>query len=192
MTSSQPIPGEVRLAASSISNLAGTGTLAILEFKVLATTDTRSAVSIEEARLNDGAIAVTATNGSYTYFDGYNVTGTVSFWGNPSRPLQANLTLDDDVQAVSDVGTGQYLHPSVKVGKHTMTVRKDDGDTSAIRALDASLILSHVVGSQPLSGYALMAGDVNGNGAVTEQDAAKVLEVVAGLRGLPFINQDSL
>ena len=65
---------------------------------------------------------------------------------------------------------------------------KDDGANDSVRLYDASLILSQVVGTANLSANALIAADVTGNGIVTEQDAAKILEVAAGLKSLPFAN----
>jgi hypothetical protein len=60
-----------------------------------------------------------------------------------------------------------------------------------VRGYDASLILSHVVGSATLTGSALAAADVTGNGEVSALDASKVLEVAAGLETVPFANQVS-
>ena len=191
MSYAEPGSGQVNIAASSGSNVAGSGTLVILEFSVLASAPKSSALTISSPRMNDGAITVTTTAGSYTYFEGYTLGGEVRFWDSAQTPMVATLTLDGDTEATSDGASGGYSFAAVNGGQHVIEAAKADGVNDAIRALDASLILSHVVGTATLTGNALIAADVNANGIVTEQDAAKVLEVAAGLRGLPFENQTS-
>ena len=107
-----------------------------------------------------------------------------------SSPISAQLTLNEQREATSAADTGGYEFEGVLDGEHTIGIEKDDVTGDALRAFDASLILSHASGSQTLSGYALQSADVTNNGQVTAQDAAKVLEVVTGLSTLPFANQE--
>ena len=189
MTYAEPSSGQVNIAASTASNLAGSGTLVILEFNVLASEAGSSAISLLSARLNDEAIAATLANGSFSFFEGFTLSGSARFWDPSQTPIVATLTMDGARAASSSDSTGAFSFDGVSAGQHVITPAKDDGINASIRALDASLILSHVVGTSTLSGHALTAADVNANGQVTEQDAAKVLEVAAGLRTLPFENQ---
>ena len=191
MSYAEPSVGKVNIAASTASNLSGSGNLVILEFSVLAEDAGTSNMTFASVRLNDETISVTTTDGSFSYFDGYNVSGSVYFWDSNSTPIDTALTLDGTREIANDGASGNYVFDTVRAGQHAIVASKSDGINDAIRALDASLILSHVVGTANLSGYALAAADVNANGIITEQDAAKVLEVAAGLRGLPFENQSS-
>lgn len=190
MTSAEPSAGTINIAASSATNFAGEGNLVLLEFSVLATESGSSTLNIADVRFNDGAITVISTNGSFTFFEGYSLSGSVRFWADSSRPVSAELSLNGGAP-IANAADGTYSFTEVATGQHVLSAAKDDEINDSIRALDASLILSHVVGSATLAGDALLAGDVNANGIVTEQDAARVLEVAAGLRSLPFANQTS-
>ena len=182
----------VTVAAASSSTVTGSGELLVLEFNVLAGADANSAISITSARLNDGNISVTTQDGSFTGFSGFNVGGNVTFWDEAQTPVSAVITLDDGSNETSSEVDGSYTFARVLDGQRKLTPSKDDGANDSVRVFDASLILSHVVGTSTLSSNALIAGDVNANGIVTEQDAAKILEVAAGLKSLPFANVGKL
>lgn len=188
---SESTPGTLTLAASSSTPLSGTGDLAVLEFSVLAADAAASPLTITTARLNDGAIAASAVPGTFTWFSGFNITGQVTFRDAARTPLAATVFLDGMRTAFTDGATGAFAFGGVPQGQHTVTASKSDGINASIRVFDASLVLSHVVGTATLTGDALVAADVTGNGEVTEQDAAKILEVADGLRGVPFQNQTS-
>ena len=58
------------------------------------------------------------------------------------------------------------------------------GDVSLngeISALDASLILAHTIGQNPLEGNGLGVADVSGNGSVSAYDASLILQYVVGI-----------
>jgi hypothetical protein len=178
----------VTVAAASSSTVTGSGELLVLEFTVLANGDANSPISITSARLNDGSIAATTQDGSFTAFVGFTVGGAVKFWDDAQTPVSAVITLDGGSNETSSDVDGSFAFARVLDGQRKLVPSKDDGANDSVRLYDASLILSQVVGTANLSANALIAADVTGNGIVTEQDAAKILEVAAGLKSLPFAN----
>ena len=178
----------VTVAAASGSTVTGSGELLVLEFTVLAGGDANSPISITSARLNDGNFTVTTQDGSFTAFAGFTVSGNVTFWDEDQTPVSAVITLDDGSNETSSDVDGSFAFARVLDGQRRLVASKDDEANNSVRVYDASLVLSEVVGTLSLSDNALIAADVTGNNIVTEQDAAKILEVAAGLKTLPFAN----
>ena len=181
----------INLEIASGTTVSASGDVAVLEFLIIAEGDAASILDIETAELNEGAIGVSLVDGSFSIFPGYTVGGNVSYWNPDVSPISAALTLNEQQEQTSAVDTGAYQFDGLLDGEHTIRVEKTDATGDALRAYDASLILSHASGAQTLSGYALQSADVTNNGEVTAQDAAKVLEVVTGLAALPFANQEN-
>ena len=181
----------VTIAAGSGTRVSGSGALALLEFVVVAEGEVSSPLTITSAQMNEGTIEVEVQDGSFSVAPGYGISGSVRFWDSSRTPIEATVTLDGTDEVITSPTTGVYSFAGLLDAQHDVTVEKDDGVNESIRLYDASLVLSHVVGVAPLSGPALIAADTSGNGSVTEQDAAQILEVAAGLRGLPFVNQAS-
>jgi hypothetical protein len=179
------------IAGSSSTSVSGSGELVLLEFGVIADGDVTSVIDLVSAQINEGYIETGLVDGSFTTSPGFSISGRVKFWDASSTPIGATVTLDNSLQETSDAATGQFQFSGVLDGSHTLNIEKEDGINDAIRAYDASLILSHVVGSATLSGFALAAADVTGNGEISALDASKVLEVAAGLETVPFANQAS-
>ena len=180
----------VNIELASGTTVSASGDVAVLEFLIVAEGDAASILDIETAQLNEGAIGVSLVDGSFSIFPGYTLGGNVRYWNSDSSPISAQLTLNEQREVTSAVETGGYEFEGVLDGEHTISIEKNDVTGDALRAYDASLILSHASGAQTLSGYALQSADVTNNGQVTAQDAAKVLEVVTGLASLPFANQE--
>lgn len=179
------------IAGSSSTSVSGSGELVLLEFAVIAEGDVNSLIDLVSAKINEGYIETALVDGSFTMATGFDISGRVRFWDAPRTPVEATITLDNSLEEVSDAVTGQFQFSGVLDGTHTLNIEKDDGINDSIRGYDASLILSHVVGSATLTGSALAAADVTGNGEVSALDASKVLEVAAGLETVPFANQAS-
>ena len=183
----------VRVQAASSQRISGSGSLALFEFLVLAEGEASSVLDIETAQLNEGTISVSLVDGSFSVFPGFNVGGAVKYWNSDQTPIEALLTLNDQQERTSAADTGAYEFSGLLDGQHTIQIEKTDiVDENAIRAYDASLILSHALGTANLTGPALASADVTGDGTVSEHDAAKVVEVAAGLSELPFPNQASV
>ena len=183
----------VRVQAASSQRISGSGSLALFEFLVLAEGEASSVLDIETAQLNEGTISVSLVDGSFSVFPGFNVGGAVKYWNSDQTPIEALLTLNDQQERTSAADTGAYEFSGLLNGQHTIQIEKTDiVDENAIRAYDASLILSHALGTANLTGPALASADVTGDGTVSEHDAAKVVEVAAGLGELPFPNQASV
>ena len=181
----------VNIQAFSDTRVSGTGKLAILEFLVIAEGEASSVLDIESAQLNEGTIQATLVDGSFSIFPGYTVSGAVKYWDATQKPIEALLTLNDLQEQTSAADTGAFAFAGLLDQQHTIKIEKFDDIDDSIRAYDASLILSHVLGTQTLTGSALASADVTGDGSVSTQDAAKIAEVAAGLATVPFPNQAS-
>jgi len=179
--------GQVRLSMiSSGGGVDGTGILSNIEFEVIGTPGSSSALSITNALLNDGAITVELTAGSFSVDNVYNVSGLISFWnGNlPVPGAQLTLTGDKVYNAVSGTD-GNFTVQGAAIDAYVLKAAKSDGD-NGISAYDASLALQHDVGLINLSGHAALAADVNSTGAITSMDAYYILQKAADLISLPF------
>ena len=172
----------VNIQAFSDTRVSGTGKLAILEFLVIAEGEASSVLDIESAQLNEGTIQATLVDGSFSIFPGYTVSGAVKYWDATQKPIEALLTLNDLQEQTSAADTGAFAFAGLLDQQHTIKIEKFDDIDDSIRAYDASLILSHVLGTQTLTGSALASADVTGDGSVSTQDAAKIAEVAADLR----------
>jgi subtilisin family serine protease len=181
----------VNIQAFSGTRVSGAGKLAILEFLVIADGDAASVLDIESAQLNEGTIQAALVDGSFSIFPGYTLGGSVKYWDASQKPIEALLTLNDLQEQTSAADTGAYEFAGLLDQQHTIKIEKFDDIDDSIRAYDASLILSHVLGTQTLTGSALVSADVTGDGSVSTQDAAKIAEVAAGLSTVPFPNQAS-
>ncbi|UZP74328.1 serine protease [Candidatus Paraluminiphilus aquimaris] len=179
------------IAGSSSTSVSGSGELVLLEFAVIAEGDVNSVIDLVSAKINEGYIETALVDGSFTMATGFDISGRVRFWDSSRTPIEATVTLDNSLEEVSDAVTGQFQFSGVLDGTHTLNIEKEDGINDSVRGYDASLILSHVVGSATLTGSALAAADVTGNGEISALDASKVLEVAAGLETVPFANQAS-
>jgi subtilisin family serine protease len=179
------------VAGSSSTSVSGSGELVLLEFGVVADGDVSSVIDLVSAKINEGYIETALVDGSFSTAAGFSVSGRVRFWDASNTAVAATVTLDNTFEEVSDEATGQFQFSGVLDGTHTLNIEKEDGINDSVRGYDASLILSHVVGSATLTGSALAAADVTGNGEISALDASKVLEVAAGLETVPFANQVS-
>jgi hypothetical protein len=137
--------------------------------------------------LNDGAITVEADNGFFTLDAVYDLTGTLSYWNGGGAVPDIDLVLSGSRLYRGISGSdGSYSVSGVPAGTYSLTPNGTSAPETGISAMDASLALRHQAGLQTLTGYALMAADVNRNGSVTAQDASYMLQRAAGLIGLPF------
>lgn len=179
-------PGQYRLSMSSTSAVSGSGTLANIEFEVIGSPGSSSALTISNILLNDGAITVELTDGLFSVDDVYNVSGLVSYWNGGSPIPGTTLTLTgDQVYSALSSADGNYTIQGAAIDAYTLNPSKSDGDNE-ISAYDASFALQHDVGLITLTGNQALAADVNSNGAITSMDAAYILQKAADLITLPF------
>ncbi|GAA4885990.1 S8 family serine peptidase [Ferrimonas pelagia] len=181
----QPADGQLRLAAASGgSSAVGDGSLVMLEFTVIGNEDMSGDIDVVRAALNDGAIETTRYSGSVSVVAGYALTGGITHWlGHALADTQ--VVLDNGTSLSKTNEQGQYALAGVRSGAHTLHATREQG-SEAITAYDASLMLKHITGSESLTGFALMAADLNGDGSVMAMEANAVLEFAAGLTSLPL------
>ncbi|MGI6740844.1 MAG: S8 family serine peptidase [Brevefilum sp.] len=181
-------PGQYRLSMSSPGGgVAGSGTLAMIEFEVVGAPGSSSALTISNILLNDGAITVELEDGVFSVDNVFNVSGAIAYWngGLPVSGAKLTLTGDRVYEAFSGLD-GEYTIQGAAIDAYTLRPSKENGDNGAISAYDASFALQHDVGLISLSGYAAMAADVNNNGHINSMDAHYILQKAADLISLPF------
>ena len=181
------IAGQVTLAmASSGSTVTGGGTLLNLEFEVIGTPGSVSALTLTNAKLNGGAIPVSTAAGSVTVQMVYGVGGAIKFWKNSSSipGVQLQLSGDRAYSGVTDAA-GAYVVSGVLPGAYVLRPTKT-GDSGGITAFDASLVLKHAAGVALLTGSQAVAADVDKSGVIDSMDAFYILQKAVGLITLPF------
>jgi len=181
------ISGQIRFSmAGGGGTASGEGSLAILEFEVVGSTGLSSTLQIASLALNDGAVVVEAADGSFAVAPAHQVGGKVRYWngGAPVPGVELSLEGDRVFAGVTDAG-GLYTVSGAPVGAYTLTAGKSDG-VAGITAFDASLVLRHAAGLNPLGGDAALAADVDKSGGVTAMDAFYILQAAVGLVELPF------
>ncbi len=182
------ITDQLRIALTSPGTPAsGTGTLAELEFEVLGNIGSASPLQFVQLALNDGAIPVATQDGSLTVVEARSQIRVRALHATTQTPL-SNTTVQlggASSLACLTPASGTCTLTHMPDGAYTVALTKTD-EVASIGAFDASLILQHDAELLALTGDALVAGDVNGNGLVTALDANLVLQYLAGLRALPF------
>ncbi|MCP5524934.1 MAG: S8 family serine peptidase [Verrucomicrobiales bacterium] len=178
-------PGRAVLSLASATSVTGSGVLAILRFQVNGTPPASTALTLESALLNDGAISVERSHGRFEVNAFWNLAGTVNHFAGRAVPNAQLRLLGTDVTDTATDTQGVFGFAGLPTGDYTLTVSKAD-DLSGISSLDASLILRQEAGLVALSEAQRLAADVNANSAITAMDASYVLEHVVGLRSLPF------
>ena len=104
------------------------------------------------------------------------------------RPLDDGETEGDETVVLTLNSGADYTLVSGQ-SSASVVIKDDDvgfmlGDTSqnnSLSALDASLVLQHVVGEIVLRGDAVNAGDVSGDGSMTAFDASLILQFIVGI-----------
>jgi len=179
-------PGQVILCMASATTVAGSGTLAYIEFEVRENQKTTSSLTLQAADLNAGSISVNKVNGSFSVAATYNINGTVNYFSNSCPLGNVNLLLKGKKNYSSSTDqNGNYSITNIEAGPYTLTASKANEATS-ISSYDASLILQASAGLINLSQNQAIAADVDNSGSVNAMDAAYVLEKAVDLRTPPF------
>jgi hypothetical protein len=184
--------GELRISMAVDLSVTGSGDILYLKFKVVNAAFEDSAINIDTVELNGGNIPAIKTNGLITYEPVLTVGATVYYFGNNKAVENVSILLSND--EVEHLGVtnanGQFTFTSVSKGNYDLTFTKQ-GDTDAISALDAALVLQQAVGLVSLSSNQQIVADVNNDSKINSLDASYILQYVAGFTVLPFAGRDS-
>jgi alpha-tubulin suppressor-like RCC1 family protein len=184
--------GELRISMAVDLSVTGSGDILYLKFKVVNAAFEDSAINIDTVELNGGNIPAIKTNGLVTYEPVLTVGTTVYYFGN-NRAVE-NVTILLSNEEVEHLGVtnanGVFTFTSVSKGDYDLTFTKQ-GDTDAISALDAALVLQQAVGLISLSSNQQIVADVNNDTKINSLDASYILQYVAGFTVLPFAGRDS-
>ncbi|MDO9512757.1 MAG: T9SS type A sorting domain-containing protein [Bacteroidales bacterium] len=119
----------------------------------------------------------------------YTVEGYVFYHNDASKPLQGvNVKLlkmnGQLLQTVQTDATGKYTFFEVHTGNYKLSATSN-ALAGGINFEDSYLVLLHLLNIAPLNGVALLAADVNADGAVTWADYTAIT-VGYFLAGTPF------
>jgi alpha-tubulin suppressor-like RCC1 family protein/subtilisin family serine protease len=186
LASNKNVSGEVQISMASSAAVNGSGSIAMVSFKVLDSEQVSSSITLDALSFNSGSIKVNPINGEFSIGQSYKVQGYVNYYSN--YQAVSNVMLDllgtSQSQTFTDV-SGGFNFDGVKKGDYRLTASKND-DINGISAYDASLILQAAVNLTYLSEYQKIAADVDKNGRIDALDAAYVLEKSVDLITLPF------
>ncbi|MFP4440113.1 MAG: C1 family peptidase [Chloroflexaceae bacterium] len=178
-------PGQVVISMAGTLPASGDGTLATIEFLITGQPGDTSPLQFTNVLLNDGAMNATTTDGFVTV-NALSLSGVVRFWNTNSTVSGVSITLSGDTSAATSTDAGgTYTFTNLAPGAYTATPAKTDG-VNGITSFDAALVLQHAVGTNPLSGHAAIAADVNKSGSINSMDAAYIMQYSVGLITLPF------
>ena len=179
-------PGIVSMSLASATTVTGSGDLAVVTFEVVGIPTSQTALSIDSALLNDGAVTCQLSHGSFTVNGLFTLSGSVSYYddGGPVPGATLQLVGVGAHQQVSDQN-GEFSIADIHTGSYTLTPNKDN-DVEEIGAYDASLVLQAAAGLLSLSDNQVLSADVNRNGSVNSMDASYILEKSVDLIDVPF------
>jgi hypothetical protein len=188
LTVNAATPGTVTISLFGSTEFQGAGTLVNLNFNVIGSLATTSAVSFSSFTFNEGTPCDATTNGSVSIVSGA-ISGKITYGnalGNPTPPravpgvsLNASGSISRSIVTGND---GGYSLGSMGAGAYTVTPSKTGDLQGAISGLDASDIAVHAVGGSPqLTGNRAVVADVSGNGTITSFDAAMIATYTVGL-----------
>jgi hypothetical protein len=118
------------------------------------------------------AAALTGVDGEVRYYSSGTVVPDVTV--DLIGPGQMTTTTDD---------RGAYAFGDPGAGDWQIAPRRSGGAGAGITALDATYALQAVVGMRTFTDVQRLACDVTGDGTLSALDAARILQLVAGLRG---------
>ena len=119
--------------------------------------------------------------------DHVHIAGTVNYSGNLQKPGEVNIRWIEQNQLTVTDQAGSFIINGVPL-YGDVTLEPEAGDTT-IAGIEpviyqAALIARHVVGSKILSAIQQKAADVNGDTAVTIQDAMTIARLVVGVEDI--------
>ena len=184
VNSGNATPGQLVVSGFGSTPLAGSGILLNVKFTVIGTAPVSSDLSVDPFMFNEG-IPLAETTAGHVFVSG-TIDGTVTY-GTSVTPLGVpNVTISaagSPNASTTTAANGTYHLGSFGPGAYTVTPSKtgDNGGTTAITALDASLISQFLVGTTSLTSNQQAAGETSGNGTLSSFDAALIAQYVVSL-----------
>lgn len=179
--------GVVQLSTAGATSIDGTGSLAVLQFEILASPPALSALTISASSLNDGTISHVVDNGQLVVNGFFGLSGSVSYYSDSAPISDVKMTLSGNGPPAFTTtdSSGSFEILDIPVGSYRLTPEKIS-DVNEITAYDASLVLQADAGLISLSDDQKLAADVNKNGIISAMDASYILQKAVDLIPLPF------
>lgn len=172
-----PTPGVLNISVFGTAPMTGAGVLVDLNFSVIGTPGTSSALTF--TLFNYLPACAATTNGSVTVISG-TISGVVSYnniQGPPVPRYVPNVVLNapgsPSVSTTTD-SAGAYSMSGFGSGSYTVTPSKTGGVNDAITAFDASMIAQYVIDQITFTPQQATVANVSGTDGVTSFDATLV------------------
>jgi len=175
--------GKIRLGMAATASLSGSGVLVKIVGKIMGKQGDSTALQFNSAFFNEGDPVVLTEDGLLKVKSGYDLKGQLGYYKNPAVavPNASVLLTGAAIKLTATDENGNYEFLNLGSGDYIVTASKTNEDKGAITPFDASMILRYDVGTQNLSPYQKIAGDVSGNGDVTSFDASWILRYSVGI-----------
>ena len=170
---------------ANATSVSGSGDLANITFEVIGAPPAATALTIDSAQLNDGAIGVELSHGIFAVNGLFSVSGQVDYYSGGPVPGVDLSMVGVGVHNTVTGPDGAFVLNDIPTGTFTLTPSKSD-EVREITAFDASLVLQDAAGLIDLSPNQVLAADVNRNGSVAALDASDILAASVGLQPVPF------
>lgn len=181
-------------ALAGSSPLAGDGILVYLRFftNPFAHENDSCDLKFIEVMLNEGDPAPVNHDGRFR-IQGFQIAGSVKYQGTgiPVPNTQLQLLGQQTLSRVTD-NSGNYSFNELHYGDFTLTFQKFGDQGRSITPFDAALILQHVVGTNQLTPYQLIAADVSADSTISAFDASLIMRYAVRLEKKFPIMADSL
>jgi len=174
--------GKIRLAMAGSSPLSGSGVLVKIVGKVIGKEGDSTILHFDSAYFNEGDPVALTTDGLLKVKSGYDLTGQLGYYKNPTIAVSdaSVLLAGAAIKLTVSDANGNFEFLNLASGDYIVTASKTNDEKGAITPFDASMILRYDVGTQTLTPYQKIAGDVSGNGDVTSFDASLILRYSVG------------
>jgi len=179
------IPGQITLNAFSTNELAASGDIIKLLFRINnnQADNQFTDLTISDCVLNGGYPSPVTSNGRITVYNKYNITGGVSYYSS-SSPMGGALIDLSGRATLSTVtnGSGQFNFAQQYYGSYTLTPGYDlPIPEMVITPYDASLVARYALGLVVFNANQIHAADVNADSQITVFDAALIARYSVGL-----------
>jgi len=182
ITTNTGTPGRVAVAAFGTNALSGAGTLLNLRFLLSGVPGRCSDLVWSSFKFNEGTPCSTTANGRVCIIDTLVISGTVIYGVAVRSVPDVTITASGtSSKTTTTTSSGAYQLTGLNHGGNYTVTPSKAGSTTAISALDASMVAQHVAGITTLSSNQQIAGDASGNGSLSSFDASLIAQTSAGI-----------
>lgn len=195
ITANNAVAGKLQVGAYGATPLSGSGTLLNLNFEVIGTAGTNSALAWSQSQFNEGDPCETTSNGLVTVSgSGNQISGSITYGivGSQGVKTVANTTLaatGNSQTATTTNNTGDYILSGLGNGNYTITPSKSGDIGQPFSTIDATRVLQAIVGTINLTPQQMAAADSDATEDLSTVDASNILRAIVGLPNTGSVGQ---